>query len=161
MNVGQLGWVKLLPKPPSKGSGKDEPAVGALIMAVEEESDEEVEAVDGATIEEDDPVSVEGAALAVEEKVGLPAADEAGVEEEVEGPFSAAEPKRSPFCRRSRSTTGDGRRSIRIPPFRNDLPRPDLGLDSQCSTAATGTHSVESSIMTERSICVSVSGSGA
>ena len=126
MNVGQFGWVKLLPKPPSKGCGSDALAVGALIIAVEEESDEEVEAVKGATIEEGDPVSVEGAALAVEENVGLPAADEAEVEEGVEGPFSAAEPKRSPFCRRSRSTMGDGRRSTRIPPFRNDLPRPSL-----------------------------------
>ena len=124
MNVGQLGWVKLLPNPPSKGCGNDAPAVGALIIAVVE-SDEGVAAVEGATTEEGDPVSVEGAALAVEEKVGLPAADEAGVEEEAAGPFNAAEPKRSPFCRRLRSTTGDGRRSMRIPPCRNDLPRPN------------------------------------
>ena len=121
MNVGQLGWVKLLPNPPSNGCGNDAPGLGALIIDVEEGS-AEVAAVEGATID-DDPVSVEATALAVDEKVGLPAADEEVVGG---GASSAVEPKRSPFCRRSRSTTGDGRRSIRIPPCRNDLPRPNL-----------------------------------
>ena len=97
MNVGQLGWVKLLPKPPSKGSGNDALALGALTIEVVDPV--EVEAVEGATTDEGDPVSVDVTALAVEEKVGLSTADEAGVEEVVEGELREA-PKRSPFCRR-------------------------------------------------------------
>ncbi len=91
--------MKLLPKPPSNGCGKDAPALGALIIDVGDETGDEVEAVDGATMEEGDPVSVDATALAVEENVVLPAADEAGMDEVVEGE-SSAEPKRSPFCRR-------------------------------------------------------------
>lgn len=89
-----------MPKPPSKGCGKDAAALGALITDVEDEAAAEVEAVEGATMEEGDPVSVDAIALAVEEKVGLPAADEAGMDEVVEGESSAEDPKRSPFCRR-------------------------------------------------------------
>ena len=100
MNVGQLGWVKLLPKPPSNGCGNVAPGLGALMMEVEEESADEVEALEGATIDEGDPESVGGMALAVEEKVGLLAAEDAGVAVAVEGPLNAEEPKRSPFCRR-------------------------------------------------------------
>ena len=122
MNIGQLAWVKLLPKPPSNGCGNDAPALGALIIEVVGEP-AEVEAVEGATIDEGDPVSVEATALAVEEKLGLLTA-ESGVEEAVEGAFSAEDPNRSPFCRRWRSRIGDGRRSIKIPPFRIDLSRP-------------------------------------
>jgi len=88
--------VKLLPNPPSKGCGNDASALGALIIDVEEEP-AEVEAVEGATIDEGDLVSVEATALAVDEKVGLPAADEEVVGE---GASSAVDPKRSPFCRR-------------------------------------------------------------
>ena len=161
INVGQLGCVKLLPNPPSKGCGNDAPALGALIIGVAEESAEEVEATGGATIEDGDPVAVDASALAVEEKVGLAAADEAVVEEGVEGGASADDPKRSPFCRRWRSTTGDGRRSMRIPPFRIDLSRPSLRPDSHGSTALTGRHTAANSRMAERSICVSVSGIGA
>ncbi len=125
INVGQLGWVKLLPNPPSNGCGNDAPALGALIVDVEEDSADDAEAVEGATIEEGDPVSVDATALAVEENVGLPTADEAAMDEVGDGGSSAEDAKRSPFCRRWRSTMGDGRRSSRIPPFRIDLPRPN------------------------------------
>jgi len=56
---------------------------------------------------------------------------------------------------------GDGRRSRRIPPSRIDLPRPNLGPDSHCSTAAAGTHTAARNSIAERNNCVSVSGSGA
>lgn len=96
MNVGQLGWVKLLPNPPSKGCGNDEPALGAVTIELDGEFADEAEVDEGETIEED-PVSVEATALAVEEKVGLAASVDFGVEDVTEGEDSAEEPKRSPF----------------------------------------------------------------
>lgn len=159
INVGQLGWVKLLPKPPSNGCGKGAPALGALMIDVGDETDDEVEVPEGATMEEGDPVSVDAIALAVDEKVVLPAADEAGTDED-EGE-SNAELETSAFCRRSRPTMGDGRRSTRIPPPRIDLPRPNLGVDSHCSPAAAGTHTAVRSSIAERNNCMSVGGSGA
>lgn len=67
---GQLGAVKLLPRPPSKALGKDELPVGALIIEVAAADDEVVAAPSSGAAMEEKPVTIDVTAVAGEENLG-------------------------------------------------------------------------------------------